>query len=313
MPRKGQTVSGRLASSAKRARRSSSRAASPLLLAAASSEHQASSFLVGVPERAGPGRRLVSLARAVPATAGRRGYQSAIEAEQMGRLGWTPERLSPRSLEWRSRVALETIDTAERRPIPRQGRIRRCRVRHVSIVPGSGDELPASRSTACWAASITRSPRHDGRGPPHLQRLHRHDHLASRRGLTVALRPTLAARDSSAASASSLESGLQAESCPPSSGVGRDGHPSERPTRGLSEQPAAARSRLRPPIRSCSGSSLPRFTPASLRASSLWRWSSPHGGRALPASLLYGARTFLERGLSTIAPAAVRPPPGRRF
>jgi hypothetical protein len=35
-----------------------------------------------------------------------------------------------------------------------------------------------------------------------------------------------------------------------------DGHPSERPTRGLSEQ------RQRPPIRSCSGSSLPRFTPA---------------------------------------------------
>ena len=87
-----------------------------------------------------------------------------------------------------------------------------------------------------------------------------------------------------------------------------DGHPSERPTRGLSEQPR------RPPIRSCSGQSLPRFTPASAlrpgRASSLWRWSSPHGGRALPAGLLYGARTFLERGLSADAPAAVRPPPG---
>ena len=46
------------------------------------------------------------------------------------------------------------------------------------------------------------------------------------------------------------------------------------------------------------------------RASSLWRWSSPHGGRALPASLLCGARTFLGRGLSTDAPAAIRPPPG---
>ncbi len=27
--------------------------------------------------------------------------------------------------------------------------------------------------------------------------------------------------------------------------------------------------------------------------SSLLRWSSPHGGRALPAILLYGAQTFL--------------------
>jgi hypothetical protein len=38
-------------------------------------------------------------------------------------------------------VALETIETAERKPIPRQGRIRRCRVRHVSIVAGA--ELPS--------------------------------------------------------------------------------------------------------------------------------------------------------------------------
>src|SRR6185295_13475015 len=40
-----------------------------------------------------------------------------------------------------------------------------------------------------------------------------------------------------------------------------------------------------------------RFTPsAGLRrrpASSLWHWSSPHGGRALPATLRCGARTFL--------------------
>jgi hypothetical protein len=28
-------------------------------------------------------------------------------------------------------------------------------------------------------------------------------------------------------------------------------------------------------------------------ASSLWHWSSPHGGRALPATLRWGARTFL--------------------
>jgi hypothetical protein len=37
-------------------------------------------------------------------------------------------------------VAIESIEPAQRLPIPRQGRIRRCRVRHVSIVAGA--ELP---------------------------------------------------------------------------------------------------------------------------------------------------------------------------
>lgn len=32
-------------------------------------------------------------------------------------------------------MALDTVDDSQRAPIPRQGRIRRCRVRHVSIVP----------------------------------------------------------------------------------------------------------------------------------------------------------------------------------
>src|SRR6186713_1702673 len=89
-----------------------------------------------------------------------------------------------------------------------------------------------------------------------------------------------------------------------------DGHPSERPTRELSEPPAAAEAAalpysvlLRPELAAFHSRSRER-------ASSLWRWSSPHGGRALPAGLLYGARTFLERGLSTDAPAAVQPPPG---
>jgi len=35
-------------------------------------------------------------------------------------------------------MAIEPLDTAPRTPIPRQGRIRRCRVRHVSILP-AGD------------------------------------------------------------------------------------------------------------------------------------------------------------------------------
>ena len=33
-------------------------------------------------------------------------------------------------------MALDPIDSEERRPIPRVGRIRRCTVRHVAIVPG---------------------------------------------------------------------------------------------------------------------------------------------------------------------------------
>jgi hypothetical protein len=33
-------------------------------------------------------------------------------------------------------MALDPIDSEERRPIPRVGRIRRCTVRHVSILPG---------------------------------------------------------------------------------------------------------------------------------------------------------------------------------
>ena len=73
-----------------------------------------------------------------------------------------------------------------------------------------------------------------------------------------------------------------------------------RPTRGLGSAPLprpVARHGLRPPIWPCSGWSLP----VSLRprpegrpsASSLWHWSSSHDGRVLPATLRWGARTFL--------------------
>ena len=53
--------------------------------------------------------------------------------------------------------------------------------------------------------------------------------------------------------------------------------------------------RQRLPIRCCSGWRLPRFTPLNSRPadSSLWPYSSPHGGRALPVTLPCGARTFL--------------------
>jgi hypothetical protein len=56
-------------------------------------------------------------------------------------LRWSPARLRPAAEPERScLVAIEEIDSGQRAPIPRQGRIRRCSVRHVSIVPG--DELP---------------------------------------------------------------------------------------------------------------------------------------------------------------------------
>ncbi len=38
-------------------------------------------------------------------------------------------------------MALDPIDSEERRPIPRVGRIRRCTVRHVSILPGPDKAL----------------------------------------------------------------------------------------------------------------------------------------------------------------------------
>ena len=87
---------------------------------------------------------------------------------------------------------------------------------------------------------------------------------------------------------------------------GGDGHPSGtpvarrlmRPTRGRGDAPLA-----RPPngrgallFGLAPGRACP-FHPARHRrspaGSSLWRWSSPHGGRVLPATLRRGARTFL--------------------
>ena len=35
-------------------------------------------------------------------------------------------------------MAIEQIDETQRKPVPRKGRIRRCSVRHVSIIPGDG-------------------------------------------------------------------------------------------------------------------------------------------------------------------------------
>ena len=59
----------------------------------------------------------------------------------MGGLGLTPAGLlATAGSKQEQPLAIETIDQAQRAPVPRQGRIRRCSVRHVSIVAGA--ELP---------------------------------------------------------------------------------------------------------------------------------------------------------------------------
>ena len=95
----------------------------------------------------------------------------------------------------------------------------------------------------------------------------------------------------------------------PASRRNGDGHPSGaagRPTahaadpragQRTSPPPAVARRRVAPSYLALLRVEFARFTPVGdLRrraASSLWHWSSPHGGRALPATLRCGARTFL--------------------
>ena len=117
---------------------------------------------------------------------------------------------------------------------------------------------------------VSHSAGDHGRRATHLQRLH------ARSGRKTRTEP--------ARRGDVLEA-----ACKPSSVVSRCEHRSRtaihlRDHRELSEQPAAAEASLRSPIQSVLGQSLPRFTPpANQEASSLWRWSSPHGGQAIPA------------------------------
>ena len=90
---------------------------------------------------------------------------------------------------------------------------------------------------------------------------------------------------------------------------GSDGHPSgaaghptahaadPRAGQRTSPSPPVARRRVAPSYLALLRVEFARFTPTvgSRRrsASSLWHWSSPCGGRALPATLRCGARTFL--------------------
>ena len=86
-----------------------------------------------------------------------------------------------------------------------------------------------------------------------------------------------------------------------------DGHPSrvpvtrhlKRPTRGRGDAPLPRPEPRTPSYLALHRVELARFTPARRQkppaGSSLWRWSSPRGGRALPATPRRGARTFLVR------------------
>ena len=104
------------------------------------------------------------------------------------------------------------------------------------------------------------------------------------------------------------EAACKPSSVPPRRGG--DGHPSGTPVARRLVRPTRGRSDAAPGWDPVSGSALPsylallqvelaRFTRPDDRrrpsaGSSLWRWSSPLGGRVLPATLRRGARTFLE-------------------
>src|SRR4029077_4156566 len=101
--------------------------------------------------------------------------------------------------------------------------------------------------------------------------------------------------------------------------AGAPGHPTAhaadpRAGQRTSPPPTVARRRVAPSYLALLRVEFARFTPLDgLRrrpASSLWHWSSPHGGRALPATLRCGARTFLppNDGSPPRRRAAIRPP-----
>jgi hypothetical protein len=107
--------------------------------------------------------------------------------------------------------------------------------------------------------------------------------------------------------------------CKPSSVASRcehrsaDGHPSARPTRELSESTCSdPRAGLRSPIRSCSGQSLPRFTPAAAFRPRGHRHCG--AGPRLTADGRYPLACSLELGLSSDAAfRPMRPRPSGRL
>src|SRR5439155_4925601 len=78
-----------------------------------------------------------------------------------------------------------------------------------------------------------------------------------------------------------------------------------RPTRGLGDAPAAAANRGIALLFGLAPGRARLVSPRPKPGSSLWRWSSPRGGRALPATLRRGARTFLTGARLAPRPRAI--------
>ena len=152
-------------------------------------------------------------------------------------------------------------------------------IRRYVLFPGPGPRSPqrSASSPACILSHTLSTPFHGVDGP-----VATHEGSSARRSVSRVLSRPRAERRGDGH---------------PSGAAGRPTAHAADPRAGQRASPPRSRpGGLRPPIWPCSGWSLPRFTPADRSrsaASSLWHWSSPHGGRALPATLRWGARTFL--------------------
>ena len=136
-----------------------------------------------------------------------------------------------------------------------------------------------------------------------VRRLRRGPHLPSGRGLTKPVARSVSGCDSlrwllrcggepacKPSSVPRLSSRRRSSISGRRSPDGSSGRPEDWAARPLPfERPVARTLEPRPPIWPCSEQSLPRFTyrsrVAPRPATSLWHWSSPRGGRALPATL----------------------------
>ena len=165
--------------------------------------------------------------------------------------------------------------------LPRASRLDR---RRRGAADGAG-RLPPRRPR------LSASAGHHGRGTPHLQRVHRDNRVARRRGLR------------------SLEAACKPSSVPAPAGAG-DGHPSERPTRGLSEPPAAART---PPCALLFGLAPARACPFHSRSRTSGHRHCGAGPR-LTADGCYPRTCSMELGLSSDAAfRPMRPRPSGRL
>ena len=155
-------------------------------------------------------------------------------------------------------------------------------------------------------------------GHADLQLLHRAAHLPPRRGLTdrsSRIRSVSARRSVSRVlshRAPKRASGMAIHLWPP---VTRR---LLRPTRGLGSAPlprTGCPARVAPSYSALLRVEFAAFHSAGRpesrsAASSLWHWSSSHDGRALPATLRWGARTFLTANAGSLrrCRATIRPP-----